>query len=85
MAISEAEVELIAQRVAKATVAETLTALGLNPAEPQSAQKDMAFLHDLRTAADSTKTTAWYVLVTIAVTGFCGFMYVALFGRLPPG
>lgn len=81
MAISEAEVELIAQRVAKATVTETLAALGLNPAEPQSAQKDMAFLHDLRAAADSTKTTAWYVFVTVVVTGFLGFMWVALTGK----
>lgn len=78
MAISEAEVELIAQRVAKATVIETLTALGLNPAEPQSAQQDMAFLHDLRTAADSTRTTAWYVVVTAAVTGVLGWLYLVL-------
>lgn len=81
MSVSEAEVELIAQRVAKATVAETLTALGIDTDEPQSAQKDMAFLHDLRAAADSTKTTAWYVFVTVVVTGFLGFMWVALTGK----
>lgn len=76
MAISEAEVELIAQRAAKAAVAETLSALGLDTSDPKSAQRDMMFLHDLRTAADSTRTTAWYVIVTAGMTGIIGWLYL---------
>lgn len=81
MAITEAEVELIAQRCAKAAVAETLIALGLDPADTKATQKDMAFLHNLRAASDATRTTAWYVIVTSAMTGIIAWVYLSFAGK----
>lgn len=56
------------------TVAETLTALGLEARRPLEAQKDFAFLRSMREATSSVRARAIVGLVGLLLSGFAALV-----------
>lgn len=69
--LSEKQVEELMERV----VERAFHKLGIDPKDAREAQRDFAFLRDMRTGTQSIKSkTLWVVLAAMA-TAICGFVW----------
>lgn len=81
--LTATEIQHIATETAKATVRETLLMMGVDVSKPEAVQKmqqDFAYLRDWREASGTIKARSIAVLVSIAVTGGAGALWVAMRG-----
>ena len=82
--ISEAEVELIAQRAAAQAVRAVLSEYGIDVSSPKESQADMDHLRRWRRAVNSASSTGFVVTLTILISGICGALWLgfqAMIGR----
>ena len=79
MSLSADEIEQIAAKA----VRETLLAMGLNTADPDSLielQKDFAYVRAWRESVDAVKQKGLLVAISIIVTGAAGAVWMAVRG-----
>lgn len=67
--------------IVRATVKETLLALGIDTDEPLEAQKDFQHLRAWRQSSDTVKSQGLVAAVGILVTGILGLVWIALKGH----
>ncbi len=65
-----------------ATVQATLTSIGIDAADPLVMQKDFAWLREWRESAEEVKRKGLVALVTLAVTGIAGAVWVGVKGGM---
>lgn len=75
-ALSEKEVEQIAEKAAERAVEETFIRLGINPHDPIEAQKDMLHLREWRLATTAIKSKAILGLVVVLVSGVAAALWI---------
>jgi hypothetical protein len=66
--------------IVKASVEETLLALGIDTDEPLEAQKDFQHLRAWRTSSETVKRQGFVTAVGILVTGIFGLIWLAIRG-----
>ncbi|MCX5581502.1 hypothetical protein [Kaistia terrae] len=66
--------------IVKASVEETLLALGIDTDEPLEAQKDFQHLRAWRTSSETVKRQGLMTAVGILITGLLGLIYLAVRG-----
>lgn len=74
--LTQEQIEELIQK----TVVQTLTGIGIHvrtDEEIDELRKDFAYTRAWRQTISKTTRTGWLTFVTVAVTGFIGFMYVA--------
>jgi hypothetical protein len=62
------------------TVQATLTSIGIDAADPLVMQKDFAWLREWRESSEEVKRKGLLALVTLAVTGLAGAVWVGVKG-----
>lgn len=67
--------------IVKASVEETLLALGIDTDEPLEAQKDFQHLRAWRTSSETVKRQGFVTAVGILVTGIFGLIWLAIRGH----
>lgn len=72
--------EEIAHLAAKKAVEETFLRLGVDPADPISAQKDFAHLRRWRISVENFSAKAVLTAIGVMVTGAMALIYVGLKG-----
>lgn len=74
--LTQEQIEELIQK----TVVQTLTGIGIHvrtDEEIDELRKDFAYTRAWRQTISKTTRTGWLTFVTVAVTGFIGFLYVA--------
>ena len=66
------------REVVRETVAETLTALGLDQSDPTEVQRDLAWLRDVRKASAGARAKAGAALLGLLVTAVAGACWLGL-------
>ena len=87
MSISNAEIELIAQRAAEVAVEKVLAKYGIDTSDPIESQADMDHLRRWRKAVNSAATTGFVATIGILVSGLLAATWLGIqmmFGK-PPG
>lgn len=74
MSMTETEV----RRVARITVEETLTSLGLDMEHPLEVQRDLQYVRDLRTTVEAVKRRGLMTAVGVLVTFACGIVALGI-------
>ncbi len=67
--------------IVKATVEETLLALGIDTDEPLEAQKDFQHLRAWRTSSETVKRQGLVTAMGILITGLLGLIWLAIQNR----
>ncbi len=73
--------ELQLREMITETVAATLLSVGIEVTDVREVQADMAYLREWRRSMTEVKTKGLMALVTIAVTGVAGAVWLAVKGR----
>lgn len=68
------------RRIVSEAVQETLTRIGIEADNPLEAQKDQAFVRNLRTSTETVKRQGIIAAVGIITAGFLGAIWMSLKG-----
>lgn len=71
----EALIRVIADKAAHAAVAETLTALGIDPNDPREAQKDFAWVRSYRELSEKIGSRILLTTITLLTAGIAGLVW----------
>lgn len=83
--LSEAEVELIAQRAAETAVRRVLSEYGIDVSAPKESQADMDHLRRWRRAVNTAQSAGFVTTLTILITGLCGALWLGFNSMLGLG
>lgn len=76
--MNQVDFEKFARTVAKETVAETFTMLGMNIADPISVQGQFAFLRNLQYAARQARNVAITTVGSMIAAGVCWAVWASI-------
>lgn len=66
------------EAIVRATVAETLTTLGIEQEDPLEMQKDFQFVREFRLAAAGLRSKSMYTVLGIIITGLCAMAVLGI-------